>query len=246
MKVLDLFSGIGGFSLGLERAGMETVAFCEINPFCQQILKKHWPHVPIHGDITELRGKDVGPVDLICGGFPCQDISIAGQQKGIDGEKSGLWTEMARLISDIRPQYAIVENVSELLRGPNEKKGGWFGRVLRDLAEIGYDAEWHCIPASVFGAPHVRPRVWIVAHPNGERQFRWPSAFYRHESWKGGKEQLEGLHEHCLQLAIPASTHGRIHDGVPRRVDRLRALGNAVVPQIPEMIGRAIMQAELD
>src|SRR3954470_19482651 len=97
MNVLDLFSGIGGFSLGLERAGMRTVAFCEIDPFCRTVLAKHWPAVPIFPDVTQLRGADVGAVDVICGGFPCQDISVAGRRAGIEGERSGLWSEYARI-----------------------------------------------------------------------------------------------------------------------------------------------------
>src|ERR1700753_2144421 len=111
MRVLDLFSGIGGFSLGLERAGHQTVAFCEIDPFCRKVLKKHWPDVPIHEDITMLDGKQyAGRVDIICGGFPCQDLSAAGKRTGIEGKRSGLWSHYARIISEIRPKYVIVEN----------------------------------------------------------------------------------------------------------------------------------------
>jgi DNA-cytosine methyltransferase len=163
MKVLDLFSGIGGFSLGLERAGMETVAFCEIEKFPQKVLKKHWPEVPIYEDVRTLTAErlardGVGRIDLICGGFPCQDISTAGKGAGIEGERSGLWSEIARLIGELRPRYAIMENVSALL-------GRGLDKVLGDLAEIGYDAEWHCIPASELGAHHHRDRVWIIAYP---------------------------------------------------------------------------------
>ena len=169
MRVLDLFSGIGGFSLGLERAGMETVAFCEIEPFCQKVLKKHWPEVPIYNDVREitndrLESDGIRGIDVICGGFPCQDISVAGKQAGITGERSGLWSEMCRIIDDIRPRYAIMENVTALISGD---RGRWFGRVLGDLAEIGFDAEWHCIPASELGAHHHRDRVWIIAYPKG-------------------------------------------------------------------------------
>ena len=160
MRVLDLFSGIGGFSLGLERAGFETVAFCEIDKKCHKVLNKHWPDVPIFEDVCtltkELLDERGITVDVICGGFPCQDISLAGKGAGIEGERSGLWTEYARIISELRPKFVIVENVAALLsRG--------LDRVLGDLAEIGYDAEWHCIPASAVGAPHRRDRIWIVA-----------------------------------------------------------------------------------
>src|SRR5258708_2164912 len=161
MNVLDLFSGIGGFSLGLERAGMRTVAFCEIDPFCRRVLAKHWPDVPVYDDVRTLTAARVGScgqlIDVICGGFPCQDISFAGKGAGIGGERSGLWSEYARIIGEVRPKYVIVENVAALL-------GRGLERVLGDLAALGFDAEWHCIPASAVGAPHRRDRVWIVAH----------------------------------------------------------------------------------
>ena len=182
LKVLDLFSGIGGFSLGLDRTGgFETVAFCEIEDFPRRVIAKHWPDVPCHKDVTELRGEDVGEIDVICGGFPCQDISVAGRGAGIDGNRSGLWRQYARLIGELRPRYVIVENVSALL-------GRGLGRVLGDLAALGYDAEWHCIPASAVGAPHQRDRVWIVAYSNcrngepvaGERPRIWSAV-----SWEG-------------------------------------------------------------
>jgi len=161
LNVLDIFSGIGGFSLGLEKAGMQTVAFCEINPFCQQILKKHWESIPVFPDVTKLTKEDFAglpQIDVIAGGFPCQDISCAGKQKGIGANRSGLWKEFKRLINELKPSYAIIENVANL-------RGNGLITVLQDLWEIGYDAEWHCIPASTFGAPHRRDRVWIISHP---------------------------------------------------------------------------------
>src|SRR3954469_20173895 len=134
MRVLDLFSGIGGFSLGLERAGMRTVAFCEIEPYCRAVLAKHWPHVPCYTDIRELTAARLAAdgigVDVICGGFPCQDISVAGKGAGLAGERSGLWFEYARLIGEIRPRYVVVENVAALLvRGMDD--------VLGSLATFG-------------------------------------------------------------------------------------------------------------
>ncbi len=160
MRVLDLFSGIGGFSLGLERAGMRTVQFVELDPFCRAVLGQRWPSVPIHDDIRTFHAP-AGFADVICGGFPCQDISYAGEGAGLAGERSGLWSEYARLIGDVRPRYAIVENVSALLaRG--------LGTVLGDLAALRYDAEWHCIPAAAVGAPHRRDRVWIICYPYGD------------------------------------------------------------------------------
>jgi len=162
LNVIDIFSGIGGFSIGLEAAGLQTVAFCEINPFCRKILTKHWPSVPIFTDITAIHKEDLKAllrIDLIAGGFPCQDISVAGKGGGIKAKRSGLWKEFARLINEIRPKYAIIENVANL------RSQGLIS-VLQDLWAIGYDAEWHCIPASAFGAPHRRDRIWIIAYPS--------------------------------------------------------------------------------
>jgi DNA (cytosine-5)-methyltransferase 1 len=162
LNVLDIFSGIGGFSIGLEAAGLQTVAFCEINPFCRKILKRHWPSVPIFSDITTINKEDLKAlprIDVIAGGFPCQDISVAGKRKGITAKRSGLWKEFVRLINEIRPKYAIIENVANL------RSTGLIS-VLQDLWTIGYDAEWHCIPASAFGAPHRRDRIWIIAYPS--------------------------------------------------------------------------------
>ena len=167
MNVLDLFSGIGGFSLGLERCGFKTVAFCEVDKKAQLVLQKHWPGVPIYGDIRELtyerlKADKIQPIDIICGGFPCQDISLAGKGAGIEGKRSGLWAEFARIIGEILPAFAIIENVAAL-----RYKGKGLYRVLGDLAEIGYSAEWHCIPACAVGAPHQRDRIWIIAYPSG-------------------------------------------------------------------------------
>jgi DNA (cytosine-5)-methyltransferase 1 len=177
LRVLDLFSGIGGFSLGLERAicdgqytGFETVAFCEIEAFPRKVLAKHWPNVPCYGDVrtltaAQLISDGIAGIDIITGGFPCQDISLNGSLAGItDGTRSGLWSECARLVSDLRPSFAIFENVSNLLAGPSEQPGGWFSRILADLAAIGYDAEWENIPAAAVGAPHRRERIWPVSY----------------------------------------------------------------------------------
>jgi DNA (cytosine-5)-methyltransferase 1 len=279
MNVLDLFSGIGGFSLGLERAGMTTVAFCEIDPFCRRVLAKHWPEVPIYDDVRTLSADrlraDGIAVDVICGGFPCQDISVAGKGAGLAGERSGLWREYARIVGELRPRYVVVENVSALL-------GRGLGDVLGDLAALGYDAEWHCIPAFAVGAPHQRDRIWIVAYTDCEsvrnnrhsrvagaassgqgatekREWVWADVVASGcggdvaDANRAGREELDvaAVPEVTRQLARSLAAGrsywgaepgmGRVAHGVPRRVDRLRALGNAVVPQIPEMIGRAIM-----
>ena len=163
LRLLDLFSGVGAFSLGLERSGgFKTAAFCEIDPFCRAVLDRHWPEVPKYDDVRSLTAERLAAdgivVDAICGGFPCQDISAAGKGAGIAGERSGLWTEFARIIGELRPGYVIVENVSALL-------GRGLDVVLGDLAALGFDAEWHCVPASAIGAPHRRDRIWIVAYP---------------------------------------------------------------------------------
>ena len=463
MNVLDLFSGIGGFSLGLERAGHRTVAFCEIDPYCRAVLAKHWPGVPIYDDVTALtaarlaadgiirpipdtavNGRGQGRpgrsnssgegqqqpalqgIDAICGGFPCQDISVAGKGAGIEGECSGLWKEYARIIGEVRPRYVIIENVSALLSGsdeyefPNDRclcgwpyrwrgmhqhsaqeregilpanrrgngpegvasAGGadgdiwridpdnaqtvgemgrgagmaalrsavgeissgdtstsaaeasasgicpsvteddrlsaqeaewlgfvdgagdegresnsrsnvrvepqgtttaqsisglvceacgrdldygstrsgvstWMGRVLQDLASLGYSAEFHCISASAIGAPHRRDRLWIVAHAawvQPGRQEQWPQ---RERTGSGGQSSdvadtehsgREGWHAYWIgpSSIVPSSWWltepdvGRVAHGVPARVDRLRSLGNAIVPQIAEIIGRAL------
>lgn len=228
MHVLDLFSGIGGFSLGLERAGFITVAFCEIDPYCRRVLAKHWPHVPCYDDIRTITSdrldKDGIRPDVICGGFPCQDISFAGSGAGIEGLRSGLWAEYARLVGEIRPRYILVENVSAILyRG--------LGRVLGDLAALGYDAEWHCIPAAYIGAPHARDRLWIIADRD-ERAVR--------PRWQPGLQDSEKTNWPRLVFA----SGSRVDYGIPDWLDRVGALGNAVVPQIPELIGRAIMKAE--
>jgi DNA (cytosine-5)-methyltransferase 1 len=168
LRILDLFSGIGGFSLGLERTGgFETVAFCEIEKFPRKVIAKHWPNVPCFADVRTLKGSDVGTVEVICGGFPCQDLSSAGDQKGIgEGTRSGLFREMLRLADECGRPIILFENVTRFLSGPTENPGQWFHEFLRSLAEIGYDAEWFCITAASLGATHERDRIWIIAYPN--------------------------------------------------------------------------------
>ena len=272
MKVLDLFSGIGGFALGLENAGFETAAFCEIDPYAQKVLAKNWPEVPIYDDVRRITAdrlvSDGIRVDVITGGFPCQDISTAGTKSGFNGERSGLWSECARLLGDVRPRYAIFENVTNLLAGDG---GDWFKRVLWDISSVGYDAEWHCIPASTIGAHHHRDRVWIVAFPHefgleehgyseSDKSFVSSKAVSdpSSERLQGGQEARNNGKDRKKprdQLITGFSgvqggiweaepNVGRVANGVPSRSHRLRCLGNAVVPQIPELIGRQIMEAE--
>ena len=261
LRVLDLFSGIGGFSLGLERTGgFETVAFCEIEPFPRRVLAKHWPEVPCYHDVTKLTGdilaRDGIAVDVITGGFPCQDLSVAGKQAGIGkGTRSGLWSEIVRLIGELSPRFVIVENVANLLSGPSEKRGGWFGRVLGDLAECGCDAEWENIPASALGAPHLRERVWFVAYSNkiGRPQPIFAGLNAEQDLWDGAS-QVRGKNWVFPEMGVSRVPVGngwlaksrvdRVDDGFSDRPHRLAACGNAVVPQIPELIGRAILKAE--
>ena len=300
MNVGSLFAGIGGFDLGFERAGMRVAWQVELDPYCRAVLARHFPDAARFEDVREVGAGSLEAVDLICGGFPCQDLSSAGRGAGIDGARSGLWSEFARIVRELRPGYVVVENVPALLTGKGKRwDRGPIGRVLGDLAEVGYDAEWACLSAREFGAPHLRKRVWIVAYPardaeagaaaepRAERQrartggqrsgaakladadrrgregrTRELGARGRGEPADGGgaggdvpdadREQHEGraqalggsvgkeLRDHWA--AEPAV--GRVADGVPYRVDRLAALGNALLPQIAEWIGWRILEYE--
>jgi DNA (cytosine-5)-methyltransferase 1 len=319
MRFGSLFCGIGGFDLGLERAGMQCAWQVEIDPYAQKVLAKHWPNVRRHADVCTFPPEEGDwEVDVICGGFPCQDISYAGKGAGLAGARSGLWFEFARIIGHLRPRYVIVENVSALLnRG--------MGEVLGTLASLGYDAEWHVIPASAVGAPHRRDRIWIVGIRSGDggeafpqcsdadivgphraemhlvggfelrdeqerdagsvrsavsdtdgRQVRGVNADSRDgrslpqqgaeriirgssgghdvaDASVSGLEERQGQPSNARQERSSSERDGwwatepdvgRVAHGVPARVDRLRCLGNAVVPQVVELIGRAILQHE--
>jgi DNA (cytosine-5)-methyltransferase 1 len=267
-NVLDLFSGIGGFSLGLERTGgFTTSAFCEICPEARKVLRKHWADVPIYEDITKLTARELHydgiEIDCITGGFPCQDISLAGKGEGIVGERSGLWAEMFRLIADVRPRWVIAENVSAL-----RSKG--LTLVLQNLCEIGYHAEWHCIPASAVGAHHQRDRIWIAAYPSSvpaqpsirETSAEGEGTQIPNTQPCSGSARGDTLLSEVSDEERPNDTAtgcgalpraecwevepelGRVAHGIPRRVDRLKQLGNSVVPQIPELIGNAILELQ--
>jgi|SRR3954469_5368719 len=217
MNVLDLFSGIGGFSLGLERAGMRTVAFCEINPFCRRVLAKHWPHVPCHPDIRTAHLAD--SVDVVCGGFPCQPFSTAsrGRRVAVD-----LWPEMFRVIQNVWPRFVIAENVQEEA----------VSNAARDLNGFGYRTHRRRISGADAGADHQRDRWWVVAHPHEEGEFH-----------RAIDAEVAKLPELCRGLwgAGNYARAVRVLDGPPDRMDRVGAIGNAIFPQIPEAIGRAIM-----
>lgn len=231
-RVLSLFAGIGGFDLGLERTGgFRTVAFAETDPYASAVLRKHWPHVPNLGDVTAVEFPDA---EVITAGFPCQDISSAGKRTGISGERSGLWREVVRAVRLVRPRLVLLENVAAILQ-----RG--MGRVLGDLAANGLDAEWDCIPASHVGAPHDRDRVWIVAYP--KRRERRPQP-YLWQAGRMGRPQQSAPWDRSWQVAL--REFRGVDDGSAYRVDRVDTLRNALVPQIPEMIGWAILAADAE
>jgi DNA (cytosine-5)-methyltransferase 1 len=256
MRFGSLFAGIGGMDLGLERAGMQCAWQVEIDPYARRVLEKHWPSVPRHDDVRTFPPEGDWSCDLICGGFPCQDISkaghVQGERHGISGERSGLWAEYIRIIRRLRPGFVLVENVAKLLvRG--------MGRILGDLASLGMDAEWHCLPAAAVGAPHIRDRVFILAYTVSQRlrlsrraPIARPTQAIQAEAW-----QWQRLWTHPYAVGPLDGVQGygadgswnvepgvdRVVDGLPFGVDRNRGLGNAVVPQVAEWLGERIMEA---
>lgn len=232
MKHLDLFSGIGGFALGLGRAGFTPVAFSEIDPYASRVLARHWPSVPNLGDVTKA---DFPHADIITAGFPCQDISNAGLCAGITGERSGLWREVVRAICVVRPRVALMENVAALL-------GRGLDRVLGDLAEVGHDAEWDCVPATAVGLPHRRDRIWIAAYPQRDEQSRQEPCLGA--LGRVGRFLQPAPGDGDWKAAL-ASLRG-MDDGLSRSVDRTDGLRNAIVPQIAEAIGRALLYRAAD
>jgi DNA (cytosine-5)-methyltransferase 1 len=310
----SLFAGVGGIDLGFERCGMRCKWQVEINDYATKVLEKHWPEVHRERDIRQCGASNLERVDIIAGGFPCQDISYAGLGAGLDGERSGLFFEAVRLVRELQPRAVVLENVAALLtRG--------LDRVLGTLAEIGYDAQWHCIPAAYLGAPHIRDRVFVLAYSksvgdqewrqplaraNGtrksrakrvdvdgrfsgtpdvadtRRELRKPRASKRPESNAQAERSSEanddqrcgedvadaaggGWKRSCESVSCSESEDanrklqltgngcgsggwwavepavGRVANGIPRRVDRLRGLGNAVVPQVAELVGRMVI-----
>ena len=231
----SLFSGIGGLELGLEWAGFTTAWQCERDDWCRAILERHWPGVRRYSDVHDV-DESAPRVDLIAGGFPCQPVSTAGKRLA-QADERWLWPQFARIIRILRPRVAVMENVAGLYsRG--------LGDVLGDLAALGYDAEWHCIRAADVGAPHRRERVFIVANANSAGlQGCWSQHELRKplpEGKVGGVRRPPSASGGTHWVTEPGM--GRMADGVPKRVDRLRALGNAVVPQVAEAIGRLIME----
>lgn len=243
LRVLDLFSGFGGFSVGLEAAGMRTTAFCEVSATCRHLLSAHWPEVPQYDDVQTLTGTQLAAdgvgVDVMCGGFPCQDISVANTKaKGIDGARSGLWREYDRLIGEVRPRVVIVENSTMLL-------GRGLGRVLGDLASRGYDAVWDRFRGFEFGSPIHRDRLYILAFSmceGWERRQHYLGALSR------ARKTLAQRRDDFAptRLALVGDYAGLRDDhGFPLTVERARihGLGNAVCPPIPEAIGREVVAA---
>jgi len=318
LAVGSLFAGIGGFDLAARWLGWRTLWYSEIDPYASAVMKKRFPDAVNHGDVTQLRGSHVARVEVLCGGFPCQDISLAGKGAGIEGSRSGLWTHYARIIDEVRPSWVVVENVSAL-------RSRGLDRVLGSLAALGYDAEWHCIPAAYVGAPHRRDRIWIVAHPNADesRSQGWDRAIVREcarqqpvgplgaladadrvvGNERGGSDPGQGEGRRHADRSVvganeladaecsgvsddrqrevvgsPGSMQreapererlwadarerhnavgvgewwesepdvGRVAHGVPSRVDRLRCLGNAIVPQVAAFIFQAIYDREIE
>ena len=277
MKVLDLFSGIGGFSLGLERAGMSTVAMCEKDPYCRKILAKHWPDLKIHEDIRNLDGKRYAEsIDLVCGGFPCQPFSVAGKRKGTNDDRH-LWPEMLRVIKESRPRWVIGENVFGFVNMALDD-------VQADLEREHYTVRKFVLPAVAVDAKHRRDRIILIAYSNSPavwdrterqeigrdhlqagRQTITPNdgtaqslANTQSERVQGlwsGREQEPHAHERqelpMCESQRPRPTYwetepcvGRVADGVPNRVDRIRGLGNAVVPQLIQAIGELVIKAD--
>jgi DNA (cytosine-5)-methyltransferase 1 len=268
----SLFSGIGGLDLGLERAGMKVIWQSEIDPYCNKVLKKHWPEVPNYGNIKDIDWSRVPRPDVICGGYPCQPFSTAGKRRGTDDPRH-LWPWVQDAISNLRPRYAILENVRGHLT-----MGGT--TVIGELAEIGYDAEWRIVSAAGLGAPHRRERIIIVAYPkelhsngsNNNSRISMESetisksrngcrsqnvAYPTISRFQAPIQQTKAIwttdvnQSHLQERSYNGwwetePNVGRVADGISNRVDRLRGLGNAVVPQVAEYIGRLVVAAELN
>jgi DNA (cytosine-5)-methyltransferase 1 len=274
LKLLDTFAGIGGFSLAAHLlGGFETIGFVEREPFCKSILSQNFPGIPIYDDITTFQ-PEPGTADVICGGFPCQDISLAGKQAGIKkGTRSGLFYELMRVVCMVQPRYVVLENVSAIL-------ANGLDTVLGELAETGFDAEWACIPASAVGACHQRDRWWLVAYPsrqqcherqpadtarttrtstklgnghgktaananNQRQQEQHAATLSSQKRWAGWSDAPQRLNPDWRSyLSEPVLCQG--DDGLPGRVDRLKALGNAVVPQVAMIPLQRVLELSSD
>ena len=241
MTHLDLFSGIGGFALACEWAGIETIGFCEMDPFCQKVLKKHWPNVRIIGDIKDVKEDTFQrPIDIITGGFPCQPFSVAGKQRGKEDDRF-LWPTMCNVIKEYKPTWVIGENVAGIINMALEQ-------VLSDLENIGYETQSLVIPACAIGGGHRRDRVWVVAY-NSCQRFKWETTTKQENDAARNGLSVDIYAENHWRMEWPkiASQICRMDDGLPRKLDshRLKALGNAIVPQVAFQIISAIKVMEL-
>ena len=250
-----MFSGIGGFSLGLERTGMETVAFCENDAFCQKVLAKHWPDAPIYKNIEELDGRQYkGTVNLVCGGFPCQPFSVAGKRQGSKDVDRALWPEMLRVIREVEPAWVIGENVPGIINMELDN-------CLSSREDSGYSCQTFVIPACSVAARHKRARVWIVAHSaqkrlqggnsevlrecSQQRIIREGDTQTHRRNWLS-EPRMGGMVDGVSRWLDEPEGTPRVMGKVPDRVNRLKALGNAVVPQVVEVLGRMIMEIEAE
>lgn len=240
IQVGSLFSGIGGFDLGLERSFKKHSIDCkiawqvEIDEYCKKILRKHWPGAKIYSDVRDITKNNVSLVDILIGGFPCQDLSVAGKQRGIHAKKSGLWWEMFRIIGELRPKIVVLENVPNIIR-----VGG--RSVVGSLTSIGYDSEWTIISARQFGAPHLRKRWFLVAYTISERTQIQITREY------SSKQMLRsnGKKGHFWRKGTFESPLCHLDDGIPDRVARIKALGNAIVPQCSEWVFDQVIKSGL-
>ena len=264
MRFGSLFAGIGGLDLGLERAGMECAWQVEIDDYCTRVLAKHWPDVPKYKDVCDVGKQNLEPVDLIAGGFPCQPHSVAGKRKGAEDDRN-LWPEYLRIVREVKPRYVLGENVLGIV-------STYIDTVLSDLESEGYTCTTFNIPAVAFDAPHRRERIFVVAYTishrsQGSRENRKTTGQVglcsreRSNKEQGVFPNPKGIHGIRSQKDKPINIQesgglrggpwtvepdvGRVAHGIPSRVDRLRGLGNAVVPQVAEWIGRRIMEHNL-
>lgn len=241
----SLFAGIGGFDLGLERSGLTCKWQVEIDEFCFSILERHWPTVTRFRDVRDVSQRTLETVDCVCGGFPCQPVSSAGRQQGASDSR-WLWAHVTRVVDELRPRFVVLENVCGLF------ETGLGSLCVTDLAAMGYDAEWGVFPASAFGAPHRRNRVFLVAYPNG---YGWPSRDVvsrvfsqvpkpQDSDWRGEKSKLERGSSGGV-YRMPDAEYVRVDDGLPTRLDRerIKALGNSIVPAISEYVGKEVLKA---
>lgn len=264
MRIGSLFSGIGGLEMGLEMSGLgRTVWQVEQNEFCREVLAKHWPHVERFEDVKEVGARDLREVDLICGGFPCQDISSAGKGEGLSGKRSGLWFEFARIIEEVAPAYVVVENVAS-----GAKR--WVDQVSSHLGELGYEVLPVPLSAMDVGAPHLRKRIFLIAYSkrnqlrlqqgrggrtSGKREAQLTVSGQDGQAAYTNGDSKSTQSQHVEASGVPQPTgHGGWHggptvspvcgvdDGIPGRTHRLKALGNSVVPQCAEVVGWVVRE----